>query len=218
MKIQIDFREKNRIKKAKEYYHNHSIIVEDLPVGDFIFNEQVVFEYKTFQDFISSVIDKRVFNQAINQMNNFPHHYIIIQRGRQKLKSLIDKFNYSTPVHFTEAQYYGAIARLNTYTTVIPVAGGMQDCFKIMRAQAKKSMDNKPIVKINNNKTDNPAINFLCTSVSKINTVRAEQITNELDLYSLNDLLQLNKEDLTNINGIGEKTATIILKQLGAEQ
>lgn len=62
MNVVVDFREQTRIKEAKEYYGD--ITVSELDTGDFLFDEEVVFEYKTFEDFIASIFDGRVFNQA----------------------------------------------------------------------------------------------------------------------------------------------------------
>ena len=60
MMIQISDKEQSRIKSAEEYYtrQGHEVTVANLEVGDYIFNNQVVFEFKTIPDFITSIVDK----------------------------------------------------------------------------------------------------------------------------------------------------------------
>ena len=47
--VAIDNREQDRVDKAKEYYLKQGldITVSTLTTGDYLFNDQVVFEYKT---------------------------------------------------------------------------------------------------------------------------------------------------------------------------
>ena len=81
MKITIDSREKDRIQSATEYYTQQGLEVEvkEEQISDYIFNDKVVFEFKTIPDFVSSIQSGRVFNQAINQAENYDYHYVIIQ-------------------------------------------------------------------------------------------------------------------------------------------
>ena len=56
MNIIIDSREKGRRERASTYYTNkgHKANVETLDVGDYLFDDRVVFEYKIMSDFMSS--------------------------------------------------------------------------------------------------------------------------------------------------------------------
>ncbi|MCX8163317.1 MAG: helix-hairpin-helix domain-containing protein [Candidatus Micrarchaeota archaeon] len=49
-----------------------------LDVGDFVLSENVVVERKTKADFISSIIDQRVFEQA-KKMENYPIKLIVVE-------------------------------------------------------------------------------------------------------------------------------------------
>lgn len=223
MKIQIDAKEQDRIEPAKEYYtkKKQEVTVEDLPVGDYIFNEEVVFEYKTFRDFIDSIIDKRVFNQSLSQMEMFPYHFVVLELGKTfNLQKELNKYRYEghTRREFYDTHYYGVISRLNTYTTVLPIAGDKKDCFRVMLKQAEKCLDEKILIKFPEVKTANSALNFLCNDVRGINMGKAKPITDGLGLTTLEDLLNLTKEDLVSINGIGEKTANNILNKIRMER
>jgi Holliday junction resolvasome RuvABC DNA-binding subunit len=80
--------------------------------------------------------------------------------------------------------------------------------------QAQKCLLDKPIVKKFPKKDKNPCFNFLCHDVYGINWKKAKLIVDTLNLKTLNDLMNLNIDDLTNIKGIGKKTAQNILNNI----
>ena len=219
MNITIDTREQNRIETATQYYESqgHTVTIEELPIGDYIFNNQVVFEYKTIPDFITSIQDGRVFNQAINMSENYDYHYIIIQGDEHTRSRSIGMSKNYIPVNIT--QYLGAIASLNRFTTVIESYNPIiQEAYYRMLVTAKKALQDKPIVKKFPRKHKNPAFNYLCYCIYGINSKKAKVITDTYHLESLNDLLQLTTEDLTLIEGIGEKTAKNIIEAIHGNQ
>lgn len=219
LKVTIDTREQNRIKTATEYYKGQGVEVnvEELPIGDYIFTDgknEVVFEYKTIDDFVSSIQTNRIFNQAINQAEEYDHHYVIIVGGELARAKAI-----AMSKHYREVSYHaylGAIASLNRYTTVIESYNpNIIESFYRMLIQAKKCLQDKPIVKRFPRKDKNPAFNFLCHDIYGINTKKAQQIVNTFNLYSKKDLDRLTKEELLTVDGIADKTAEKILKAIG---
>jgi ERCC4-type nuclease len=83
-----------------------------------------------------------------------------------------------------------------------------------MLVQTRKCLSDKPIVRKFPKKTSNSAFNFLCGCIYGINHKKANQIVNTYQLESLSDLMKLNKEDLMNVDGIGEKNAERILEAI----
>ena len=219
MNITIDTREQNRIETATRYYESqgHNVTIIELPIGDYIFNNQVVFEYKTIPDFITSIQDGRVFNQAINMSENYDYHYIIIQGDEHTRSRSIGMSKNYIPVNIT--QYLGAIASLNRFTTVIESYNPIvEEAYYRMLVTAKKALQDKPIVKKFPRKDKNVCFNWLCYCIYGINSKKAKLITDTYELKSLNDLLQLTTEDLTLIEGIGEKTAKNIIEAIHGNQ
>ena len=217
MLVEIDNREKqSRQENAKEYYSalNDEVIIKELPFGDYIFDKQVVVEYKTLQDFVKSVQSQRVFNQAIDQSTVFKYHFVIIVSTERERRGYFNKLKHigNSKLYFDQYKYIGAIARLNTFTTVIQ-ANNEYEAFTFMRSQARKCLDNKHIVKRLEQKTDNPCFNFLM-NIKHISDVKAELIVKELELETLTDLLEITNNDLQAINGIGSSTAGIIMKSI----
>ena len=215
MKILIDSREQDRIKSATKYYNQQGIETEiqELLIGDYIFTNgktDVVFEFKTIPDFISSIQDNRVFNQSINMAENFDHRFVLIHGDEStRAKSLaMTKHHHRVTIY----QYIGAISSINRYCTVLQVYSPyIDEAFYTMMAQSKKIFQDKPIVKRFPKKEKCPALNFLAHDIYGINYKRAKLIVDTYDLHSLNDLMTLTIDKLTAIDGIGENTAKKIL-------
>lgn len=75
--IVSDFREKEisgELKKLGALVNQIS-----LDIGDFVCSERVAIERKTYSDFISSIIDGRIFEQATILKENFERPIIIIE-------------------------------------------------------------------------------------------------------------------------------------------
>lgn len=219
MEVVIDSREHHRIKTAKQYYQEHDckVQIKELPIGDYLFDDQVVFEYKTQTDFINSVRDNRVFRQTIRQQEHYPYHFVIITGTDKDLTHLLySKYN-GRYGHFTIKQYTGAIARLNTYTTVIQVPTEKQ-AYRMMITQAQKCLTNNTIGTVQTSKKqvihEPIAYKILAYCIPDISNTRAKKITETLNLKTMNDLTTLTLTDLTSVPGIGEKTAEKILQNI----
>jgi len=216
MLVQISDKEQNRIPTAEQYFQELGCETEvcNLEIGDYVFDNKVAFEYKTIADFITSINDNRVFNEAINQAENYDWHYVVIQgNDSERAKQIAISRNYR-PINIH--QYYGAIASINRYSTVIEVnTPYTKEALYRMYIQAKKDLSTKPIVKKYPRKNKNPAMNWLCYCVYGLNSKRANTIIKQLNLSSLSDLKHLTIEDLTQIDGIGPKLAQKIIQSIG---
>ena len=116
-------------------------------------------------------------------------------------------------------QYIGAISSLNRFVTVLQsYSPFINESYYTMMVQAKKCLSTKPIVKKFPRKHKNPAFNYLCYCIYGINQQKAHRITEALELKSLNDLMTLTVEDLTEIKGIGKKTAENIIGAINESQ
>ena len=218
MKVQISDKEQSRIKTATEYYkqQGHEVEVANLEIGDYIFNNQVVFEFKTIADFVASIQDSRVFNEAINQAENYDHHYVIIQGDEHnRAKALAMSKNYQEITYF---QYLGAIASLNRYTTVIEsYSPFINEAYYRMMITSKKCLQNKPIVKKFPRKHKNPAFNYLAYCIYGVSAKRAKDIVHTCHLKTMEDLFNLTHQDLIKIDGIGDNLADRILMSISED-
>ncbi len=219
MIVSIDAKEKDRIRQALFFFgQNNHVSVEDMEYGDYVFTDEntgqtCAVEYKTCSDFITSVTENKIFNQAINQAEHFNYHFVCIEYTDELRKKLSENLWFYKKISFSKSQFYGAIARLNTYTTVIS-AYNTKTCFELMEKQAKKCFDDKTVHKSLKKVTKNSAMNYLTNCCYGIGIKTAENITADLKLFTLEDLLNLDKPLLLTVNGVGEKTADKILNQI----
>ena len=213
MLVQISDKEQSRIPKAEKYFGEELGLeteVTNLQAGDYVFDNKVAFEYKTMADFISSIQNSRVFNEAINQAETYDWHYVIIQGNEHERSKCLAMTQHYVPVNLF--QFHGAIASINRYSTVIEVyTPFINEAFYKMYIQVKKDLSDKPIVKKFEKKDKNSAFNYLCYCVYGLNHKRATDITNTLNLHTMEDLLYLDMDKLTSVPGIGSTLANKIL-------
>ena len=228
MEILIDSREKGRKIRAADHYaaKGHSSIIRSLDVGDYIFGDKVVFEYKEISDFMSSVLNESLFNEAVNQAQVYPYHFVIIQGN---LKQYLDdnwayvngkwRNRYDKYLHFSLGRYFGALRRLRTFTCPIIVEREVQ-AFDEMLLQAIKCLDGKS--KFYSNVTrpvpSQDPIDVLLTSCKGISSKKAEAIRKHHTLNSIYDLMNLTVNDFKLIDGIGDKTANNVYQFIHMEE
>lgn len=219
----IDSREKERIPYAKRFFNKYEPLALELKTGDYMFEnrdteECVIFEYKRMTDFLSSVTDGRIFEQVKRMNDEFNWHFVVIEGtiddlNKENKRRIIQK-NTGNP--FSLAQFYGAIARLNCYTTVVQCHNQAQ-AFNYMEKQMLKIFDDKPLLKHFKNESDNPALNFLA-GINGVGFKTAKLIVDEFNIESLMDLLTtIENVDLVYVNGIGKATAQKIEKNITGE-
>jgi ERCC4-type nuclease len=75
--IICDYREKDVIEALRRF--GVAVKEMNLEVGDFVCSQKIVIERKTHSDFISSIIDGRIFEQSRALKENFERAVIIIE-------------------------------------------------------------------------------------------------------------------------------------------
>ena len=217
MNILIDSREKARKIRAADFYaeKGHSSTIKSLDVGDYVFGDQVVFEYKEIGDFMSSVLDESLFNEAMNQALVYPFHFVIVQGN---LRSWLDdnwkyvntkwKNRYDKYLHTNLGRYFGALRRLRTFTCPILVVREEQ-AFDEMLLQAIKCLDGKS--KFYSNVTrpvpSQDPIDVLLCSVNGVSSKKANAIRKHHSINTLYDLMNLTVNDFKEVDGFGEKSS-----------
>lgn len=214
----IDSREKERIPYSMEFFKKYNPSIKELDTGDYIFDngkEKICFEYKTIRDFIGSVNDNRIFEQVKRMNDKFDWSFIVLEGTIEDLRRENKRrlFQKNTGQPFSLNQFYGVIARLNCYSTVVQCHNQAQS-FNLIEKQALKIFDDAPLSKHFKNDADNPALNYL-NCIGGIGFKTGKLIVDEFNIKSLNDLLAVvENEDLTSINGIGKKTEEIIMEAI----
>ena len=224
MNIIIDSREKDRKERAEIFYSGkgHEAKVEMLDVGDYLFNDQVVFEYKEIGDFMSSIINESLFNEAANQSLKYPFHYVVIvgdmkQFVKDNWAYARAKWNddYGKYILVNYGRYYGALRRLRTFTTPIECSDEKQ-AFYEMLLQSIKCLDGKSkyYSNVSRQVESQDPVDVLLTSTKNISIKKAEAIRKHHTINNVYDLMSLTVNDFKLVDGIGEKSANSVYEFL----
>jgi Fanconi anemia group M protein len=80
MKIKVDIRElESGVYKILKDKIGANIAVENLNFGDYVINNNVVIERKTTTDFVNSIIDGRLFRQALGLKRYYERPLVLIE-------------------------------------------------------------------------------------------------------------------------------------------
>ena len=213
--VLIDNREKERVEYALKQYSSFNPHIKQLDYGDYIFiginGIRVVFEYKTGNDFLNSITDENhhLHNQVYEMITNENYTFIIVECA--DLLQEIDELYYSTGVSVSLPQINGAVSEFCTVSTML-YAQTQYQAFDLMMRVASKIIMQKPYGYKYGKKSTNWALNIL--SGMKGMEKKAENIVRTLDLHTLDDVLNLTKDDLIKVDLIGDKTADKILENI----
>lgn len=172
----VDYREKNSYVPAKLIKKGLKIEFKELKIGDYIVKD-IVIERKSFQDFMTSIIDGRLKRQ-IKEIKQYPNQLLIIEKTEDlspqlkgaTISALID---YKIPLLFTKNE---------------------EETAEYIRLLAKRK---KHLPKINPTKinlTDNERILYVLQSFPKIGPKKSKILLEKFK--TLRKIFDSNKEDL----------------------
>ena len=213
--VYIDDRENKRKDYGLKQYVSLNPSIHHLDIGDYIFKGndiEVVFEYKTGSDFISSINNNRLHNQVLEMTSNYEYTFIIVVT--ENLQKDMDKLYYSTGRDMTTNQINGAVSTFNTVSTVLYAQSTFQ-AFDLMMRMAGKIIEQKPLKYKYGKKSNNYALNIL-SGMKGLDNI-ADKIVNTLNISTLEDVMNLTLDDLTSVDKIGEKKALTILKNIHSD-
>lgn len=75
--IIVDTREKQSLIAANLIKQKASIEYEKLEIGDYLIQDTII-ERKTFSDFVSSILNKRLFSQ-LQEIKKYPKYFLIVE-------------------------------------------------------------------------------------------------------------------------------------------
>lgn len=225
MRIIIDTREhgprgltSTRKSRAQEYYSTkgYDCEIRQLTYGDYLFNNQVVFEYKLIDDLMKSITNGRLFDECVNQTVTYPYSYLIVEGDLQDYildswESYIVRkqymFDYQKYIKSTYSRYEGAIRRVQTICPVL-YASSESVAFQEMLLQAQKCCESKHYgSEVKNMVKSASAVDSVLCSIKGVSDKKAKLIKETLNIKCLSDLINQESEDFNKVRGIGEKTS-----------
>lgn len=225
MRIIVDTREhgprgltSTRKSRAQDYYSTkgYDCEIKQLTYGDYLFNDQVVFEYKLIDDLMKSITNSRLFDECVNQTVTYPYSYLIVEGDLQDYildswESYIVRkqysYDYQKYIKSTYARYEGAIRRVQTICPVI-YAASESVAFQEMLLQAQKCCESKHYgSEVKNMVKSASAVDSVLCSVKGVSDKKARTIKETLNIKNLNDLINCSVKDFNKVRGIGEKSS-----------
>jgi Fanconi anemia group M protein len=179
---------------------------QTLEVGDFVLSDKVVIERKNVEDFASSIIDGRLFQQAGKLKESYSKPVIVVEgetltgSGRVRPEAMMGAYasiliDYGIPIVWTQKQSETA-----------------QLMFAIARREQIQDKRLPRIMTGPKPSTIEELQEFIVSSLPNIDSTRARKLLSSFQ--TVERVFQASKEELMSITGIGEKISEEIRRVL----
>ena len=179
---------------------------QTLDVGDFVLSDRVVVERKDVEDFASSIIDGRLFQQASKLKESYAKSIIVVEgasltgSGRVRPEAMMGAYaslliDYGIPIVWAQKPSEAA-----------------QLMFAIARREQIQDKRTPRIMAAAKPSTTEEQQEFIVASLPNIDRSRAEKLLNSFQ--TVESVFQASKEELMSVTGIGEKISEEIRRVL----
>ncbi|WP_455645944.1 DEAD/DEAH box helicase [Methanosphaera sp.] len=201
--IYVDYREKNSNILRELDKIKCEIKVKSMAIGDYQITDDIIIERKTVEDFSKSITDKRLYQQAKELASNCSKPLMIIEG-----ENIYHSFLHPNAIR-------GALASiaLDFKIPIIQTQSETDTAFMLKRiALREQDKDNKKPVSV---RTQSKPVTlpeqqlFITESLPGIGPVSAKSLLKHFK--TVKNLVNASKNELKEVEGIGEKTATNII-------
>ena len=203
--IIVDSRELGAIATRELVRLGAHVKSESLVVGDFVLSDRAVVERKEIDDFASSIIDGRLFEQAIG-LKEYERPIILVEgenpigSGRVRPEAVLGAYaslliDYGIPLLWSPTPTYSA-----------------QLMFAIARREQIQEKRSPRIMTGPKPPTIEEQQEFIVASLPSVDRVRARNLLKALN--TVERIFSASKEELKSVNGIGEKISEDIRRVL----
>lgn len=202
--IYVDYREKNSNMMRELDKIKCEIRVKNMGVGDYQITDDIIIERKTVEDFSKSITDKRLYQQAKELVSNCNHPLMIIEGENI----------YHTFLHPNAIRGALAAITIDFKIPVIQTQNETDTAFMLKRiALRQQDKDSKKEVSVRT--STKPVMLpeqqlFIVESFPSIGPVNAKNLLRHFK--SIKNMINANKKELKEVEGIGEKTAKSIIE------
>lgn len=178
------------------------IEVKALPVADYQVSDEVGIERKTAKDFVSSIIDKRLYKQAKELVENFRKPIIILE-GDELYSSLLNP-----------NAIRGALASIavDFGIPIIPTRSEEDTAAMVLRLAIREQIHEKSPVQVRTEKKPLTLYEqqlYIVESLPNIGPVTAKKLLEEFG--SVKNIINASQAELKSVDGIGDKIARSIV-------
>jgi len=192
--IMCDYREKeicNILKNLDAIVNSTS-----LDVADFVCSERVGIERKSFDDFVNSIIDGRIFEQAKDLKENFERPIILIEGFSDR--------------NISDNALKGAIASLmiDHGISLVSTKNPLDTAKTIYWIAKKEQRESKKglAIKVGKKPKEQKRMQeFIISSIPGVSNILAKRLLEHFG--TVENIFSANEEELKRVDGIGEKLA-----------
>jgi len=196
IKIEADFREKNSLVISELRNKGIKVELKNLFVGDYIINNIVV-ERKTYNDFINSIIDKRLIKQ-LEKIKQYPNFLLIIEGNEEEIANR--KMNKNAIKGFL-------ISVLLKSKVPILFTKDYEETSEFLYILAKKQEKNNFSLRAKNRKmSKKEQLQFILEGFPGIGPTTAKKLLKKFK--SIKKIINASEEELKEI--LGKKTETFL--------
>jgi len=224
----IDSREKEGSKLVKLVEEKARILnikteKKWLEIGDYVF-DNICFEAKSVEDFIGSVMSKRLWTQMDNMDRHYKNNVVIIYGDLpEAIHNIIKHGKSKLPIASRKImltnKFLGAIGRIVLDTDIKPFwVKSESEASLIITAVCKMQPIERDVIRPEIFKritTDDLRLDVL-TSIKGVSLKKAKAFIKEYG--SIMEIGEQTVHELCHMDGIGEKTAQRILDTLNSEK
>lgn len=176
---------------------------KQLAVADYLLSKRVAVERKTSSDFLSSLVDGRLFKQLNEMKQNFKLPLLILEGD--------GLFNGERKIHPNAIR--GAIASisLDYGIPIIRTENNLETAEMLLSIAKREQIDRKKNIAVRGMKkakSMNHRQEYLLAGLPQINTQTARKLLKHFG--TLEKVFTATEEELTKVEGIGPKTAGMI--------
>ena len=189
-----DYREKETVAALKSF--GAHVNKTSLPVGDFVCSDRVIVERKDHSDFIASIIDGRIFDQAERMKESYEKPIFIIE-GNSNRDISINALKSAIAV-LTIDHGISVISTKNPKDTALTV-------FWLAKKE-QHATNRKVSVRGNKKSRDHDLLKerIVC-SLPGVSTVLCKRLLEHFT--SVESIFSATEDELTEVEGIGKKMA-----------
>jgi ERCC4-type nuclease len=189
-----DYREKEVIEHLKR--SGAEVLEKGLDIGDFICSNRVCVERKSHSDFVSSIIDGRIFEQAQNMRDNFEKPVVVIEGSSDR--------------QISENALKGAVASLllDFGVSLVNTKNPCDTAKTLFWMARREQTDMRGIIKSNTAKKPKDVKRlqeFIVSSIPGISTTIAKRMLSKFG--AVERIFHASEKELMEVDGVGEKLA-----------
>ncbi|MDD3159508.1 MAG: DEAD/DEAH box helicase [Candidatus ainarchaeum sp.] len=209
--IYVDSREQKSTVAKHLFEKECKIIQQTLPIGDFLLSEDIGVERKTISDFVSSIIDGRLFSQIVYLKENYKKPLIILEGNFSEIYTLRN---------INKGAIIGAISSISIdYAIPIIHTQNEIETSEYLYAIAKREqIDNKKEISLRVGRkglTLKENQQYIMEGFPLVGPSLAKNLLKEFK--SIKNIMNANEKDLQKVDKLGEKKAKEIRKIIEAE-